>query len=50
MAASAKAHKDSDCYVCHKLHGFKDNVWAQFYPTLRKLLPEFAGALPAQPN
>jgi Cytochrome P460 len=50
MAPSAKAHEDSECYDCHKLHGYKDNVWVQFYPTLRKLLPEFAGTFPGRPN
>jgi hypothetical protein len=35
---SAPAHEDSDCYDCHKAHASKDNVWVQFYPTLRKLL------------
>jgi hypothetical protein len=50
MAASAPAHKDSQCYECHKLHADKDNVWVQFYPTLRKLLPEYADTLPRRPN
>jgi hypothetical protein len=50
MASSAPAHEDSECYDCHKAHASKDNVWVQFYPTLRKLLPEFAGTLPARPN
>ena len=39
MAASAPAHDDGECNACHKLHASKDNVWVQFYPTLRKLLP-----------
>jgi Cytochrome P460 len=39
LAPSAKAHEDSECYDCHKAHASKDNVWVQFYPTLRKLLP-----------
>ncbi|WP_375411635.1 cytochrome P460 family protein [uncultured Bradyrhizobium sp.] len=38
MAPSAPAHEDGDCYDCHKLHAGKDNVWVQFYPTLRKLI------------
>jgi hypothetical protein len=50
MAPSAKAHDDSACYDCHKLHAYKDNVWVQFYPTLRKLLPEYADTLPGRPN
>lgn len=25
------------CQACHKQHASKDNVWVQFYPTLRKL-------------
>ena len=32
------AEPDSNCYTCHKSHGLKDNVWVQFYPTLRDLL------------
>ncbi|MHB8272308.1 cytochrome P460 family protein [Bradyrhizobium sp.] len=39
MAASAKAHEDVACEKCHEKHAGKDNVWVQFYPTLRKLLP-----------
>jgi hypothetical protein len=39
LKPSAKAHEDSECYDCHKLHASKDNVWVQFYPTLRKLIP-----------
>jgi hypothetical protein len=50
MAPSAPAHEDSECYDCHKAHASKDNVWVQFYPTLRKLLPEYANTLPARPN
>ena len=50
MQASAEAHNDRDCFACHKLHGYKDNVWVQFYPTLRKLLPEYADTLPGRPN
>jgi hypothetical protein len=50
MAPSAKAHEDVECYDCHKAHAYKDNVWVQFYPTLRKLLPEYANTLPARPN
>jgi quercetin dioxygenase-like cupin family protein/ketosteroid isomerase-like protein len=29
------AFKDGDCYQCHKTHAAKDNVWVQFYPSLR---------------
>lgn len=39
LKPSAKAHEDAECYDCHKEHANKDNVWVQFYPTLRKLLP-----------
>jgi hypothetical protein len=39
MQASAKAHDNRECFACHELHADKDNVWVQFYPTLRKLLP-----------
>jgi hypothetical protein len=37
LAPSAKAHEDVECYDCHKAHAHPDNVWVQFYPTLRKL-------------
>ncbi len=36
--AEAAAEPDAMCYACHKAHGLKDNVWVQFYPTLRDLL------------
>jgi cytochrome P460 len=36
-AASAAAQPDDNCEACHKLHGLKDHVWVQFYPTLRDL-------------
>lgn len=35
--ATAKAFPDSACYQCHKKHADDDNVWVQFYPTLRAL-------------
>jgi hypothetical protein len=38
LKPSAKAHEDSECYDCHKAHARPDNVWVQFYPTLRKLI------------
>ena len=38
MQPSAPAHADAECFDCHKQHADKDNVWVQFYPTLRKLL------------
>ena len=34
---SAKAKPDGSCYDCHKQHADVDNVWVQFYPTLRDL-------------
>ena len=34
---SAKAKPDGACYDCHKQHADADNVWVQFYPTLRDL-------------
>lgn len=34
---SAPAFPDVACANCHKAHASKDNVWVQFYPTLRKL-------------
>lgn len=30
---------DPFCEACHAKHASMDNVWVQFYPTLRKLLP-----------
>jgi hypothetical protein len=38
LHASSSAFADKDCESCHEAHN-KDNVWVQFYPTLRKLLP-----------
>ena len=35
--ASAPAQPDDNCETCHKLHASTDNVWVQFYPTLRDL-------------
>jgi hypothetical protein len=34
---SARAKPDGSCYDCHKQHADVDNVWVQFYPTLRDL-------------
>lgn len=34
-ADSAKAFPDKKCYDCHLKHAGVDNVWVQFYPTLR---------------
>jgi hypothetical protein len=36
--AATAAEPDAMCYACHKAHGLRDNVWVQFYPTLRDLL------------
>ncbi len=33
---TAKAFPDKACYDCHLKHADDDNVWVQFYPTLRK--------------
>jgi hypothetical protein len=33
--ATAKAFADGACYDCHRRHADDDNVWVQFYPTLR---------------
>ena len=38
LATEAEAESDGFCFECHKAHAQKDNVWVQFYPTLRKLL------------
>jgi len=32
---TAKAFPDKACYDCHLQHAETDNVWVQFYPTLR---------------
>jgi len=32
---TAAAFADAACYDCHKKHADADNVWVQFYPTLR---------------
>jgi hypothetical protein len=34
--ATAKAFPNKACYDCHLQHADDDNVWVQFYPTLRK--------------
>jgi hypothetical protein len=33
--ATASAFRDGACYDCHLKHADVDNVWVQFYPTLR---------------
>jgi len=35
-AQTAKAFPDKACYDCHLNHADDDNVWVQFYPTLRR--------------
>ena len=40
LHASSPAFDDGDCETCHKDHASLDNVWVQFYPTLRKLLSQ----------
>ena len=37
VRASASAFPDQACESCHRQHASKDNVWVQFYPTLRDL-------------
>ena len=39
VLASAKAFPDEACANCHALHASIDNVWVQFYPTLRDRRP-----------
>jgi len=39
---SSPAFPDGDCESCHQAHASLDNVWVQFYPTLRKLLSQKA--------
>jgi cytochrome P460 len=34
----ATAFPDDKCEQCHRAHASMDNVWVQFYPTLRKLI------------
>jgi hypothetical protein len=36
---SSGAFGDAACARCHRQHASMDNVWVQFYPTLKKLLP-----------
>jgi len=36
LRASAPAFPDRSCENCHRQHASMDNVWVQFYPTLRK--------------
>jgi hypothetical protein len=38
----AKAFPDKACYDCHLQHADLDNVWTQFYPTLRARRPASA--------
>ena len=35
LLSTAKAQPNKTCYECHKQHAADDNVWVQFYPTLR---------------
>jgi hypothetical protein len=34
-ATTAAAMRKVQCYDCHRQHASTDNVWVQFYPTLR---------------
>jgi Cytochrome P460 len=38
LHASSPAFPDAACESCHQAHASLDNVWVQFYPTLRKLI------------
>ena len=38
LHASSPAFPDDKCESCHQAHASLDNVWVQFYPTLRKLI------------
>jgi hypothetical protein len=42
LAPSSKAFDSRACESCHAAHASLDHVWVQFYPTLRKLLPQTA--------
>jgi hypothetical protein len=35
-AQAAGAFPDANCFDCHRQHADDDNVWVQFYPTLRQ--------------
>jgi hypothetical protein len=37
LKSSARASPNRSCYDCHLKHASDDNVWVQFYPTLRRL-------------
>jgi hypothetical protein len=37
LLMQAQAFPDAACYSCHKAHAGDDNVWVQFYPTLRRI-------------
>ena len=39
VLASATAYPDEACANCHQRHASIDNVWVQFYPTLRDRRP-----------
>jgi hypothetical protein len=38
LHTSSPAFPDDNCESCHQAHASLDNVWVQFYPTLRKLI------------
>jgi Cytochrome P460 len=37
LLPEARAAPNVACYDCHKAHAGDDNVWVQFYPTLRRI-------------
>ena len=37
QGTKARAQADSECFNCHRDHADDDNVWVQFYPTLRRV-------------
>ena len=39
LQTAVKPDRFGVCQACHAKHASKDNVWVQFYPTLRKLMP-----------
>ena len=39
LQTAVKPDDSGFCQACHAKHASKDNVWKQFYPTLRKLDP-----------
>jgi len=39
LRQTALPNQDGTGQACHKVNAPPDNVWARFYPALRKLVP-----------